>query len=177
MPKKNLLISAALTAFILVVVTGIASAYQRVNSSLDIVKAETAEAARMDNGLPAANQTIVTHQEAALVAANYLGQTDLYSVENIVWEGMDAYQVVFSSGDTVYVSMTGDILSTEVPEPVVVIEEVPSSTTNSGNTNARSSSSSTAISSNNTSSSSSYSDDDHHEEDHEEDHEEEHEDD
>ena len=174
MPKKNLLISAALTAFILVVVTGIASAYQRVNSSLDIVKAETAEAARMDNGLPAANQTIVTHQEAALVAANYLGQTDLYSVENIVWEGMDAYQVVFSSGDTVYVSMTGDILSTEVPEPVVVIEEVPSSTTNSGNTNARSSSSTT---------SSSFDDDDHssddddHDDDHDDDTKEEHDDD
>ena len=175
MPKKNVLISGALTAFILVVVTGIASAYQRVNSSLDIVKAETAEAARMDNGLPAANQTIVTHQEAALVAANYLGQTDLYSVENIVWEGMDAYQVVFSSGDTVYVSMTGDILSTEVPEPVVVIEEVPSSTTNSGNTNARSSSSTT---------SSSFDDDDHssdddddHDDDHDDDTKEEHDDD
>jgi len=167
MPKKNLLISAALTAFILVIVTGIASAYQRVNSSLDIVKAETAEAARVDNVLPAANQTTVTHQEAALIAANFLGQTDLYSVENVVWEGMDAYKVVFSSGDTVYLSMTGDVLSTEAPEPVVVIEEVPASTTISGNTNARPSNSTTTTSN----TSSSYSDDDHHEEEHEDEYE------
>ena len=168
MPKKNLLISAALTAFILVIVTGVASAYQRVNMSIAAVKAETADAA-----LPAAEvaQVPLSHQEAALVAANHMGQTDLYSVENVVWEGVDAYEVIFSTGDTVYISMTGEVLDTEAPEPVVVIEEQDASSSNANSsTNARSSSRST-------SSDDDYDDDDddHYEED--DDHEEVHDDD
>lgn len=166
MPKKNLLASAALTAFILVIATGVASAYQRVNATIEAVKVQSsaevsANAARdmqttgTDAGVSAdaANpavqqvQATLTHQEAALVAANYLGQTDLYSVENVTWEGVDAYEVVFSTGDSVFVSMTGEVLSTKAPEPVVVIETVtsPNSTssgTSTGMSSARSSSNS-----------------------------------
>lgn len=162
MPKKNLLISAALTAFILVIGTGIASAYQRVNDSIEAVKVNaTADAARVAvesqplvDAVPAdvaaqPAQATLTHQEAALVAANYLDQTDLYSVENVIWEGIDAYEVVFSSGDSVFVSMTGEVLGTKAPETVVVIEEAPASSSSS-NTNAR------------TSNNTSYNDDDDH---------------
>ena len=153
MPKKNLLISAALTAFILVIGTGIASAYQRVNSTIEAVKVNTsADIARVDQAQPVADAALpdanaqlamITHEEAALVASNYFGQTDLYSVENVVWEGVDAYEVVFSTGDSVYISMTGEVLGTKAPEPVVVIEKVSpiGSTTISSTTNGRSSSS------------------------------------
>lgn len=143
MPKKNLLISAVLTAFILVMGTGIASAYQRVNASIEAVKVNaTANAARVENVQPVVDnvsanavvQTTLTHQDAALIAANFLGQTDLYSVENAVWEGTDAYKVVFSSGDVVYINMNGDVIGTEAPETVVVIE----SASPAGSTNARS---------------------------------------
>lgn len=127
MPKKNLLLSAALTAFILVVVTGIASAYKQVSATIAAVQA-TPTTVEMVVELPTALPTptdvvlvMLTHQEAALVAANFLGQTDIYSVENVVWEGVDAYKVVFSSGDTVYVSMYGDVLGTEAPPVTVVV--------------------------------------------------------
>ena len=173
MPKKNLLISAALTAFILVVATGIVSAYQRVNATLDATKVgANADAARVDEVQPVVDavslpdQVLITHQEAALVATNYFGQTDLYSVENVVWEGVDAYEVVFSSGDSVYVSMTGEVLGTEAPEPVVIIEEVPAA---SETTSASSSSSATSVSSY-------YDDDDHddHSEDYDDDYDDDH---
>ena len=192
MPSKKLLISAALTAFILVVATGIASAYKRVSSSIEAVKVE--EAGRtdsLDQAQPTAmgdvassaqsQQVLISHQEAALVATNYLGQTDLYSVENIVWEGTDAYEVVFSSGDMVYISMTGEVLGAEVPEPVnEVIEVVPSplptptataitNSTSSGNTSTARSSSS-----NNDDHNDDHDDDD---DDHEEEHEDESDDD
>ena len=150
MPKKNLLISAALAAFILVIGTGIASAYQSVNASIEAAKiSATADAARVVETQPLAEavpadlgaqpaQATLTHQEAALVAANYLDQTDLYSVENVVWEGMDAYEVVFSSGDSVFVSMTGEVLGTKAPETVVIVEQAnPASASVSSNTNAR----------------------------------------
>ena len=155
MPNKKLLISAALTAFILVVATGIASAYQRVSSTIEAVKVEEAGGAeRLDQSQPAivgdtvaaaqSEQVLISHQEAALVATNYFGQTDLYSVENVVWEGVDAYEVVFSSGDSVYVSMTGEVLGTAAPETVVIVEEVPSSNSTASDSMSNSSSSSSS---------------------------------
>lgn len=173
MPKKNLLISAALTAFILVLGTGIASAYQRVNASIEAVKVNaTADAARVAQVQPLADtapvqaaaqpvQAALTHQDAALVAANFLGQTDLYSVENVVWEGVDAYKVVFSSGDVVYVNMNGDVIGTEAPETVVVIE----SNNTTSNTNARSNNNVNTNTNNNNTSTSSYHEDEHEEHD------------
>lgn len=140
MPKKNLLISAALTAFILVIATSIASAYQRVNATLTDIQANpTAIVQQVEpTALPTAIefvQVALTHQEAALVAANFLQQTDIYSVENIVWEGVDAYKVVFSSGYTAYVSMYGDIIGTEEP-PVTVITTTNNNASSNNNNNA-----------------------------------------
>ena len=146
MPKKNLLISAALTAFMLVVATSIASAYERVNATLNVIKTEAAEAEREQDSsvqqeepvvAPTATEEIqvpLTHQEAALVAANFLEKTDLYSVENDDWEHTSAYKVVFSSGEVVYVSMYGDILAVEEPEVVIITDD---STTNTGSNSSR----------------------------------------
>ncbi len=162
MPKKNLLISAALTAFILVIVTSIASAYQRVSATLDTVNADAtaaarveADAARQAEPIAVASvateeiQVTLTHQEAALVAANFLEQTDLYSVENVIYEGIDSYKVVFSTGDTVYVGMSGDILGTEAAPVVTVITTTTTNRKNNNNT-----------SNNNTSSNNHHHDDD-----------------
>ena len=78
----------------------------------------------------------LTPQEAALVAANFMGRTDLYSVEVAVWNGMNVYKVTFSSGDVVYVSMDGQVLGNEPPQTVFVS----SNTDGGGNTVNRSSS-------------------------------------
>jgi hypothetical protein len=131
MPKKNLLISAALTAFVLVILTGVVSAYKQftVGKVAEIpspVVEEVVMAVPTEVVEPA--PVVLTHQEAAMVAANYLGQTDIYSVENTIWNVQDAFKVVFSSGDIVYVSMDGQILGTEAPETVVI--------TNSGSNNS-----------------------------------------
>ena len=124
MPKKNLLISAALTAFILVIVTGVASAYKQASTVLASIQSQptAVAAAPVDVVMSPAevSPVMLTHQEAALVAANYLGQTDLYSVESTMWNGVDAYKVVFSSGNVVYVGVFGEVLGTEAPQTVVV---------------------------------------------------------
>ena len=130
MPKKNILISAALTAFVLVMLTGVASAYKQVTSSF-VAEVTAPPPVTVEAVMPSATvPVILTHQEAALVAADYLGQTDLFSVEIAAWEGADAFEVVFSTGDIVYVSMDGQILAVEAPQTVVITE-----TNNTGNNN------------------------------------------
>lgn len=59
---------------------------------------------------PAAVPSGVSPQNAAQIAASYLGRTDLYSVEVSQYNGASAYMVTFSSGDIVYVSLDGQIL-------------------------------------------------------------------
>ncbi len=114
MRKSTLFISATLTTFMLAVMFGVASAYQK------IVKAagpeDTATQAQSTNGvLPTATNSIVgstmTIEGAANLASNVIGRTDLYSAEIAQLNGVDAYLVTFSSGDIVYVSQNGQILS------------------------------------------------------------------
>jgi hypothetical protein len=125
MSRKNLLISAALTAFVLVIVANLSAVYARMR---DVVTTQPTAAAAQ--ALPAPAQVAqVTHQEAANIAANFLGQKDLYSVENAAWNGVDAYKVVFSSGTIVYVGMDGQILGREQSQPVMVSAPVQNNST------------------------------------------------
>ena len=120
MSKKNLLISAALTTFVLVVLANVSAVYAQIRAAVTLQP--TAQPATVAAGaLPMQDQPAqVTHQEAANIAASFLGQNDLYSVENAVRNGVDAYKVVFSSGTIVFVSMDGQILGSEAPQPVVI---------------------------------------------------------
>jgi uncharacterized membrane protein len=58
----------------------------------------------------------VSPQDAAQVAAQYLGRSDLYSVESTNFNGNQVYKVTFSSGDIVMVDTTGQIVSVQ-PAP------------------------------------------------------------
>lgn len=120
MSKKNMLISAALTTFVLVVLANVSAVYAQIRDAVTIQP--TAQPTTVVAEAPAVQDQVVqvTHQEAANIAANFLGQNDLYSVENAVWNGVDAYKVVFSSGTIVYVSMDGQVLGSEAPQPVFV---------------------------------------------------------
>jgi hypothetical protein len=85
---------------------------QQANQSLQLQlnamqSAPTAEA-------PAAVASGVTPEEAAQIAARYLNRTDLYSVEGAQFNGVSAYLVTFSSGDLVYVSLDGQVLSVQL---------------------------------------------------------------
>ncbi len=68
--------------------------------------------ALQSNVQPVAQSMIVSPKQAAQIAVQYLKQTKVYSVENSALGGKMAYKVTFSSGDLVYVGMTGEILGT-----------------------------------------------------------------
>ncbi len=55
----------------------------------------------------------IAPQDAAQIAARFMGRSDLYSVENTTFNGANAYQVTFSSGDTVIVDMSGQVLNVQ----------------------------------------------------------------
>lgn len=59
----------------------------------------------------AASAPQVSPQDAAQIAAQYMGRSDLYSVEGTTYNGADVYKVTFSSGDVVFVSSTGQVLA------------------------------------------------------------------
>ncbi len=58
---------------------------------------------------PAAAQGQLTLEQAAQIAANFLGQGNVYSVEVVTIRDQSLYKVTFYSGDIVYVSMDGQI--------------------------------------------------------------------
>ena len=51
----------------------------------------------------------VTPEEAAAIASNYWGLTSVYTVEMVTVKGENFYQVTFSSGDLVFVSLDGEV--------------------------------------------------------------------
>ena len=52
--------------------------------------------------------------QAAQAAANYLGETDLYSLESGMFNGIQVYKVTFSSGNIVLVGMDGRIVAQQI---------------------------------------------------------------
>lgn len=55
----------------------------------------------------------ISPESAALVAANWLGDSQIYSVESTMVQGMAAYKVNFSSGAIVYVSAEGQVIGSQ----------------------------------------------------------------
>jgi len=55
----------------------------------------------------------VSPQQAAQIAAQYMGHSDLYSVETTSSNGATAYKVTFSSGNIVLVSLEGQVISVQ----------------------------------------------------------------
>ena len=56
------------------------------------------------------------------MAASILNQQDIYSVESAPFNGVDAYKVVFSSGQVAFIGLDGQILSITQIQPVVVAQ-------------------------------------------------------
>jgi hypothetical protein len=107
LPRKTILISAVLTAFVLSMLGGVAMALKQPAA------APVAEATTV---------TTLSAQEAAAVAATVLNQQDIYSVESTSVNGVGAYEVVFSSGQVAVVGLDGQILSITQIQPVVVAQ-------------------------------------------------------
>jgi hypothetical protein len=72
MSKKNLLISAALTTFVLVILANVSAVYARIRDAVTLQP--TAQPVTVAaEALPVQAQVVqVTHQEAAAIAANFL---------------------------------------------------------------------------------------------------------
>jgi hypothetical protein len=131
MRKSTLFISAALTTFMLAVLFGVASAYQNIVGSTQTAaqpKTTAVEMVSQPVAVVPPTQVIptqvvnLTPEAAAALAGKVLGRKDLYSVEATQFEGADAYLVTFSSGDIVYLSMDGQILSiSKLPVTTTVI--------------------------------------------------------
>ena len=52
--------------------------------------------------------------QAAQLAANYLGETDLYSLESGTFNGIPVYKVTFSTGSVILVGMNGQIVAQQI---------------------------------------------------------------
>ena len=130
MRKSTLFISAALTTFMLAVMFGVVSAYQSVvKSSQPVAVQPQPTAAEVVNAAivnaPAVvvptQATNITPETAAAVASKVINRTDLFSAELAKFNDVDAYLVTFSSGDLVYVSLNGQILSiSKLPVKTIV---------------------------------------------------------
>jgi hypothetical protein len=115
MKKSSLFISAVLTTFVLAVLAGAFTAYRALARSNSQVNTQQPVAVVQPTA------SALTPEQAAQLAAQYLGRSDLYSVESAVLNGTTAFKVTFSSGDVVYVSPDGQVVSV-VPAPPAVVQ-------------------------------------------------------
>jgi hypothetical protein len=122
MRKGTLFVSALLTTFMLAVMVGAVSAYQKIvkNTSPAVKPVQAAGVEAVSEPLTAPQAPAFTAEQAAALAAQVLGHTDLFSVETTMLNGASVYLVTFSSGDLVYVSPQGQIVSISKIVPVVL---------------------------------------------------------
>ena len=139
MRKSTLFISAALTTFMLAVMFGVASAYQNiVKATTQPLAAQTQPAVVEVVNAPQPTQvqaTTITPDAAGALASKVINRTDLFSAELTQLNGVDVYLVTFSSGDLVYVSLDGQILSIS-KLPVTTIVQKSSNRGGSSNTSS-----------------------------------------
>ncbi len=134
MGKLVMVISAAVTSFILALTAAAVYAYSNTSATPTATQPVSQVAPPIqiaDMASPTAAPTAtsnVSPQDAAAIAGKFLNRTDLYSVEVADSQGTQSYKVTFATGDAVYVSLTGQVLSfaqaTALPtanNPVVVV--------------------------------------------------------
>jgi len=125
MRKSTLFISGTLTAFTLAILYGVIASYRNNGGEQSATMTEAPVVTDIASPEPAATQSaFITPEQAAALAAQILGRTDLYSVASALTAGgVSAYKVTFSSGDVVYVGLDGAILSVVMiePSPVIIV--------------------------------------------------------
>ena len=132
MRKSTLFISAVLTTFMLALLAGVLTLNTKAKTTetADVVT-DVTTVASTDIPAPTA-VSFITPEQAAELASQVLGKTDVYSVETSAFNGQSAYLVTFSAGDLVYVGPQGAILSV-TPAPVVVYSAPAASQNNNKN--------------------------------------------
>ena len=125
MRKSTLFISAMLTVFLMATLFGVISAYQNImatNQAVVVTPAELSVQEPAATAVPTiAAPMVISPEQATAIAVELLGDSNVYSVEVVDYEGVAAYLVTFSAGDLVYVSSTGEVLAVTKLEPVVMV--------------------------------------------------------
>lgn len=125
MRKSTLFISAMLTVFLMATLFGVISAYQNIvtdNQTVVVTPAELSVQQPISTAVPTiVSPMVISPEQATTIAVELLGDSSVYSVEVVDYEGIPAYLVTFSAGDLVYVSSTGEVLAVTKLEPVVVV--------------------------------------------------------
>lgn len=126
--SRALFISVAITAFILVMLGGVFSVYQAFASSgtqLAQLPPAILEAPPTPLISPTAETALqsspviqVTPEEAAVIASQFIGRQDAYTVEPAKLNEIDVYKVTFRIGDIVFVGMDGQVLSVVPHQPI-----------------------------------------------------------
>lgn len=130
MRRTVALVSAGITAFSLVVLISVVYAYRGLAAgpssaalsagpsvkTVEVASADAPQSAPAGVQPALAQAPNVSAQAAAVIASQYLHRTELASAEMSSYNGVAAFKITFGSGDTVYVSMTGQVLGF-VPAP------------------------------------------------------------
>ncbi len=128
-PKIALFLSASLTTFVLATLSGVVgkviSAPDVIASAPTVATAQQTTIALLEQptALPTPMATVPSSlgpEEAANIAAQAINRQDVYSVESSTYQGVEAFKVVFSSGDMVYIGLDRQVLTTTKLQPVVV---------------------------------------------------------
>ncbi len=118
MRKSTLIISAVLTAALLFALYSLLSAYRKAIQaavpSTATVAAPAGNIQEQVTGIAADTPMTgtITIYDAAALAVKVLGRTDLYIMETTQFDGAEVYLATFASGDMMYISLDGQVLST-----------------------------------------------------------------
>jgi hypothetical protein len=135
MRKSTIFISAVLTTFALVMLYNVASAYRSNQNAREVATTAVQPTATLipePTNEPAPAQVSLSPEEAAKLATQVVGNSNLLSAESSNVNGVDAYKITFTNNDVVYVGLDGQILSVQVA-PVVVNVTLPAQQKNKNN--------------------------------------------
>lgn len=128
MRKSTLIISAIITAALLFALYSLVAAYQRAIQAADpstaTTPAEVSQEQPVDNATEAPLTGKITIYDAAAQAVNVLGRSDLYLVINTQLNGANVYLATFASGDMMYISQDGQVLSTSKMEALSISQPI-----------------------------------------------------
>jgi hypothetical protein len=126
-PKVVLFLSTTLTAFVVATLSGVVNkvtsmpAANTVAPGQAVVQQAPTATLEQPTDMPAPTaQLPLGPEQAAALAAQAISREDIYSVETSTYNGVEAYKVVFSSGDIVYIGLDSQVLAKTKLQPVVV---------------------------------------------------------
>ena len=126
MRKSTLIISVILTAAVLYALYNLVEVYRESVPAAAVAAVPVTVTAEATPELPTPVPTEtpmverITIYEAGAVAVKVLGRNDLYLVENSKFKDSDAFLATFLSGDILYISLDGSVLSASKVAPIAV---------------------------------------------------------